>query len=491
MTSRITQVQPPLEFIPPDFNPLVLAVGRSLIPFWLRWRKGVARTEITNAETLVELYQQFHAGKIRFLLAFRHPSTVDPLVIAQLVWNDIPAIARQQGTPLKQPLHLHFVYDRGIPLWAGPAVAWLIAKLGGTPIRRGSLDTPGLRSIRHLFVHGRFPLAAAPEGGTNGHNEIVSPIEPGIAQFGFWCLEDLKKAKRPEDVMIVPLGIQYCFVTPPWRSLADLLSQLEAESGLQPDSTHLTLMEGLRDGASPSPEQEKILYQRLFALGQHLLEKMEVFYREYYGRAIALEPDSAPPDVDAEPKGESTAQESTDQESTAQDQLGQRLHALLSAALGVAEQALNLKPRGNLTDRCRRVEQASWDRIYRSDVKPSQPLSMLDQGLANLVAEESAVRLWHLRLVETFVSVTGKYVAERPTVERFADTTLLIWTMLRQINQQSTEPKPDLGDRVARVSVGDPIDVSDYWEAYQSKQRRMAIASVTQELQAALESLVQ
>jgi len=53
-------------------------------------------------------------------------------------------------------------------------------------------------------------MTVAPEGATNGHSEIVSPLERGVAQLGFWCVEDLVKAGRSETVYIVPIGgIQY------------------------------------------------------------------------------------------------------------------------------------------------------------------------------------------------------------------------------------------------------------------------------------------
>ncbi len=100
---------------------------------------------------------------------------------------------RKTGVRLQSPIHAHFMYDRGIPLWAGPFMGWLYSRLGGTPILRGKVDRMGLRSARNLFANGVFPIAAAPEGATNGHTEIVSPLEPGISQLGFWCVEDLKK----------------------------------------------------------------------------------------------------------------------------------------------------------------------------------------------------------------------------------------------------------------------------------------------------------
>jgi 1-acyl-sn-glycerol-3-phosphate acyltransferase len=481
--SRITQAQPALEFIQPQYQPWVRQLGRSLVKFWLKWQKGITRTEVTNPDVLVNLYQQFQAGDIRFLLAFRHPTTIDPLVISHTVWNCIPAAARQQQMPLKQPPHVHFVYDRGIPLWAGPFVAWVISRLGGTPIRRGSLDTIGLRSIRQLFANGPFPMAAAPEGGINGHNEIVSPIEPGIAQFGFWCVDDLRKANRDETVLIVPIGIQYMYESAPWKSVADLLLQLEVDSGLRsPDTPISQHLATLQDGQPPTKPQEEELYQRLYGLGEHLLSKMEDFYCMYYN--VCREDLCSSSEGDGETSGSDL-----DKHSEA-NALGERLHNLLSMALKVAEQAFGIrKPKGSLTDRCRRVEQAAWDRIYRTEVNHSSSLNMLDRGLVDLVAEEANLRLWHMHLVETFVSVTGKYVAERPTIERFADTALLIWKMMQQIGHTSASDFPKLGPRSAKVTVGEPINVSERWDEYQAK-RRVAIAQVTQNLQSALEKLI-
>ncbi|WP_071599813.1 hypothetical protein [Mastigocladopsis repens] len=44
--------------------------------------------------------------------------------------------------------------------------------------------------------------------------------------------------------------------------------------------------------------------------------------------------------------------------------------------------------------------------------------------LGDRIAEEANLRMWHMRLVESFVAVTGNYVHEKPTAERFAETTL-------------------------------------------------------------------
>lgn len=482
MPHLITQAQPSLEFIEPAFNPWVTNVLRPLLPLWLRWRVQIPELQVKNAEVLADLYQQFQAGKIRFMLAFRHPSTNDPLCMAHLLWHEVPKVARQQGLILKSLTHAHFIYDRGIPLWAGEAVGWLCAQLGCTPIRRGKVDTQGLRSIRQLFAEGRFPMAAAPEGATNGHNEIVSPIEPGIAQFGFWCLDDLHKAGRSQSVFIVPIGIQYHYINQPWTALEQLLHQLEIDSGLKSasslsSSTLGTLSEGDRPFTS---DQEAMLYQRLYRLGEHLLTLIEQFYTKFYHQKLDFPIVSTP---------EASETENSNAIEPINQHLSQRLQALLNAALTVAEQFFELSPKGSITDRCRRIEQAGWDRIYREDLKQFESLSPVERGLADRVAEEASLRIWHMRLVESFVSVTGRYVIQKPTVERFAETLLLVWEMVAKITGNTVSARPKLGTQRVQMTVGEPIVVGDRWEAYQTN-RRKAVADLTQDLQTALEQMI-
>jgi hypothetical protein len=455
-------------------------VGRALVP-WLRWREGIVQVQVDHAERLAELFHQFQAGKTRFLLAFRHPTTNDPLCLADLVWRSVPQAARQHGINLAAPTHAHFIYDRGIPLWAGKPVGWIYSRLGGTPIRRGKVDLVGLRSARQLFANGRFPMAAAPEGATNGHSGTVSQLEPGIAQFGFWCVEDLLKANRVEQVLLVPLGVQYHFISPPWKSLERLLSQLELESGLTQSEAESLKNITWQNGRSLSFEQEAVLYRRLFQLGEHLLTRMEQFYTNFYNQSLPAAEAADPTILEALYAGEMPLK--------VNEQLTKRLQTVLGAALTVAEQTFNLSPKGSLTDRCRRLEQAGWDRIYREDLQKIESLSPVERGLADRVAEEADLCLWHMRLAETFVSVTGRYVIEKPTVERFAEMLLLLWDLTRRIQGESPFPRPKLGKQRAQITVGQPLSVSDRWESYKAN-RRQAVNSLTQDLQNALESLI-
>ncbi|WP_413166335.1 1-acyl-sn-glycerol-3-phosphate acyltransferase [Capilliphycus salinus ALCB114379] len=448
MPNLMTNVQPPLQFLPPDFQPGVLKFTQWIVPWWIRLKTPITQIDAENVEQLVELYQKFQQEKIRFLLAFRHPNPDDPLPISQLIWRKVPGQARKQNITLKSPVHAHFMYDRGIPLWAGNYVTWLFPKLGGTSILRGKLDRKGLKSARNLFANGRFPMAAAPEGATNGLNYQVSPLEPGIAQLGFWCVEDLEKAQRCEDVFIVPLGIQYHYLQENWQALAQVLGQIETDCGLT------------NNNSQPTPSA---LYPRLVNLGNYLLDLMENFYRQYYHQPI--------------PKNTN-------------EELPIRLQRLLDIALQVAESYFAIQPKGSLTERCRRLEQTGWDYIYREDIKDAESLSPVERGLANRIAEEASLRMWHMRLVESFVAVSGKYVQENPTFDRFAQITIIIWTMIMRLKGGNPNRTPYLGKQRVEITVGEPISVSQRWSDYKTN-RRQAVENLTQQLQSSLEKMSQ
>ncbi len=446
--------QPPLEFIPPDLNPLVLRAGQLLLPLWLNWKTNITDIEVDNISTLVHLYEDFQRGKNRFLLAFRHPSVNDPYCLGYLWWKLLPQAAREEGIHLQKPVHAHFMYDRGIPLWAGEKMSWLYSKLGGTSIQRGKTDLAGLKSARKLLLDSPFPLAAAPEGATNGHNEIVSAIEPGISQLAFWCAEDIRKAGRGEEVFILPLGIQYFYLSPPWQEVSHLLTQIESDCGLT--------------WSGPDSLAPDILYQRLFRLGEHFLGVMENFYRDFYHQSIpAITPNSDNPN----------------------ETLSIRLTNLLQVALGVAEEYFNLSGTGTVIDRCRRLEQASWDYIYREAFKPSNSISPVERGLADQLAKEADLKIWHMRIAETFVAVTGYYVKEKPTVERFTETILLLWDLVARIKGGNSFFRPLIGKQRVKITVGSPISITTRQDQYK-RDRRSAVASLTQDLQSALQSLI-
>ncbi|UFP94442.1 1-acyl-sn-glycerol-3-phosphate acyltransferase [Gloeobacter morelensis] len=466
-------VRPRLEFVPQRLSLGVVRASHWVLPFLLRVRTrpwlpaGITRVEAVNAEGLVKLYQRFQAGEIRFLMAFRHPEVDDPMSLMYLFSRILPGVARRQKIALKLPLHTHFLYDRGMPLWAGNWLEWLFSRLGGMPIHRGrALDWTAIRAARELFANGSLPITIAPEGATNGHSEIVSPLEPGVAQLGFWCVDDLRRAHRSQEVLIVPIGVQYRYPKPPWAQLDRLMGRLEADCGLPPAPP---FDPRARDGF------EEALYARLLRLAERLLDTMEQFYRRLNHRPLEeLSPKIA--DLTGEPH----------------PQLAWRLQALLDVALRTAEQHFGISSTGGIAERCRRLEEAGWIDTYREDLPESGRLSRLEQGLADWVAQAAILPVKQMRLVESFVAVTGSYVRDRPTAERFAETTLILFDLVSRIKGEKNPRRPRLGWRQARISIGEPISVTERWSAYHTSRSaaRQSVQRLTGDLQQALEKLI-
>jgi 1-acyl-sn-glycerol-3-phosphate acyltransferase len=449
-----------LEFIPPRLDGRVLAGARRLLPLWLH-RAGLRSVRVEGMERLQAAMEAFQGGRSRLLLAFRHPSLDDPAVMAHLLWVEL-ARAGPLGSEgdrrhrFRPRPHAQFLYDRGIPLWAGAPVGWLLSHLGGCSIQRSKLDLPALRTARALLLDGPYPFAVAPEGSTNGHNEVISPLEPGVAQLALWTADDLARAGRPEATTLLPIGLQYSFITPVWPAIERLLHELETEVGLPPTPDR-----------SLEPQR---LYGRLYSLAVVILTRMENFYRDAYHQPLPKAPDATP------------ASNNSD--------FGARLSRLMEAALQVAERALAVEGRGDVNERCRRLEQAGWDRLYpASGTATPLAASSLERGLASRLAEQTAQQLWHMRLVESFVAVSGSYVKDDPSQERFADTLLILWDTLCRIRGGNPERRPRLGARRAQIRIGEAMEIGPRLAAYRT-DRRGAVASLTADLQRELEGLI-
>ncbi|QPN55977.1 1-acyl-sn-glycerol-3-phosphate acyltransferase [Synechococcus sp. CBW1107] len=440
----IQAAQPALRFIPPDYSRWMYSLCRAALP-WLLRARGLVHFETSGSESLAALFAEAQSGRCRLLIAFRHPSTTDPLVMAQLLWREVPRAARRHGLSLKAPVHSQFLYDRGIPLWAGAAAGWILSKLGGIPIQRGKLDRLALRTARELFAHGPFPLAIAPEGVTNNHGELVSPLEPGLAQMAFWCCEDLAAAGRHERVLIVPIGLQYLSTSDDWRAIDRLLGRLEDLIGLSTTSS--------RRPADPDQVLEP-RYQRLIALSERLLSLLEGFY--HLSEHV--------PAVD----------------------LLERLDRLREQALSVAEAHFQLSPRGSVIERCRRIEQAAWACIYRDDL---EELSEVERSLADWAAREADLRMAHMRLVEHFATLSGSYVAEKPSIDRYGEVLMIFWRAVAWIRGREEERPPALGPWRVRMVVAEPIDVLECSGAYR-RDRRGAVERLTAELRERLEAAI-
>jgi Acyltransferase len=482
---QITRAQAPLAFLPPNFQLWVLKLVIWLLPYWLKHQLKISQINVNEIDRLVSVYKQSQVGKSRLILAFRHSSSDDVFCMGYLLTKLLPIGASQHQILLEAPVFAHFLYDspkerqrqRGIPLWVGNFITWLYPRVGGIPIHRGRLDRRALKTARDLLVNGKMPLAIAPEGGANGLGEIVNPLEFGAAQIGFWAMEELIEGSRTEDVSIVPIGIQYYYVGEPWSELEQLLSKLEFECGLKVDrrdsQVAIAQFKGSKNKELERQPMQKLLYDRFYKVNQYLLYQIENFYAQFYHYEI---PDR--------PSVEKAISRTT---------IAKRLQTILNFALQVSESYFNLNPKGTKIDRCRRIEQAGWNWIYREELKNPDKLSAIGHKLADRIATEADLRMWHMRIVESLIAITGSYIKDKPTIERFAETTLLLWDLIARIQGKNPIHRPIIANRRVEMKIGNSISIGDYWNRYNISRResKQAVSDVTQKLQVELESMIE
>jgi 1-acyl-sn-glycerol-3-phosphate acyltransferase len=488
----INRFQPALVPIKPAFRPWVLATLQSLLPLLLRLRifawlpAAISRIEVEGEDKLVRCWHRFGTGQVRLILAFRHVEVDDPLVGLHLLSRVLPDGAARLGLSLPAPLHAHFLFDRGMTLWAGRPLGWLLASLGGVSLRRGRQpDWTALRQARQLVLTGRFPFAVAPEGATNGHSERIGPLESGVAQLGLWCVDDLRQAGRDEEVLMVPIAIQYTYGTADWERLAALMARLETTIGL------------------PAPERSGTAdpYGRLLRIGEGVLDRLECHYGRHgplpltgigAGHHLEKRPSSEPgnaqsptPSIGPTPGVDDQSPRAT--EHPALSSLERRIELLRNRCLSLAETYFGCPSSGTAEQRCRRIEEQSWRWIYREDLPPRPLLSPLDRALADQEAHGAALAALPMRLAETFVAVSGTYVAERPSFERFMETTLLIGDALARLGGEGLPARPRLGARRARISIGEPISVTARAQGRDKGERHQLLASLNDSLRQELE----
>ncbi|NEQ98464.1 MAG: 1-acyl-sn-glycerol-3-phosphate acyltransferase [Cyanothece sp. SIO2G6] len=542
MASR-PSIQAPLEFIPPRFNRWVNWLSYATLPITLRLRlrpwlpAGIEQVNVHNTQTLVQLFHQFQANKIRLLIAFRHVEVEDPLCMGYMFSHTVPQVARQLDIPLRQPLHSHFMYDRGMSLWAGQWLKGFFADLGGVPVRRGRrLDLKAIKSARQLLVNGRFPLTIAPEGATNGHGEMLSPLEPGVAQMAFWGVQDLRQQQRLEDMIVLPVSVRYYYPCPNWERLEQLLQGLEVDCGLVNQtqgqghtaapasaSPQFFSRNGDRSGvtqssvtqssvtrssvtqssvtqssvtqssvaqssvaqsseAQPSAALRNFYYQRLLRIGIQMLSITTQVYRQFYNAPLP------------EPLQLAEIMEQLDLNATGQNEaIAHHLTPLLDEILKISERYFGIPSTGNLPSRCRKLEEAGWNRIYRDDIADVRSLSPMEKGFGDRIAAESDLYMGHMRLVESLVAVSGHYVKDKPSFERFAETALILFDVMERIKGVAVPCRPRLGWRQSHITIGTPIAITERWDDYKQgrKAAKKAMDSLTEEVRAQLETLMQ
>jgi hypothetical protein len=448
-----------LSFLLPAKNPWLLRFAR--LGSWLYVRMGnrVRREELYDIERLVRAYQEMQEGKLRLIVAFRHPGVEDGTVVFRLMCGIVAREARRLRIPLRRPPRGYFLFGRDVPLWAGRFLGWMLPLLGAISVFPGRFEAHSINTIRRYVADMPHPVALAPEGQVTYHNERVAALEPGTAQLAFWCVEDLKKQSRNEDVAIVPVCTSYHYDPRDWKGLLRLLAKIEHECGLRPLDA-LSPRAGGRVRMPPDAAARDKIYVRVLRIGRHLVNIAEDFYNRFYG-------------VDF-PKRE--------EEETAAG-MQDRLRGVCEAALSIAEGSFQVAPRGGFLERVLALRMAGLGRIYRDDIPDVGALPGLERALGDRIAQESWLHLRHMELVDVLEYLRADYLRPDSGFDRFVETVTNLWDVVNRLEGGNVSGRINPFSKTARIVVNEPLNVSRRWDDYK-ENRRKAVASLTQEIYA-------
>lgn len=419
-------VRPPLKFLAPSPAPLIISLAPFIAKYYVNYINGLTEWQISNPQVFLDAFHKFYAGKQRLIFAFRHQSHADGPLLYYTLTHDIYKLAQKTDQPLKKQPHVHFMYDRGITLWAGIGLERLLPLMSATPILRGKADRQGIDSARKLIVSGQHPLAIAPEGGTNNLSYVLGPLQPGLVQLASWAYDDLKTQGKQVPVTILPVGVMYKYEPGSWRKIDKLMSEMETAFGVD---TQAAISPAVLRNFNPEQVSDAGLrarYVRYLRIHAVMLDCLEEYYREYFKVDFHFTPETDP---------------------------DERVTQISDCAFSIAEAGLKTSPRGSrTTDRIYQLEQAAWSRMFKNASAVPVRKALEDWAARDA---ESAER--QMRLASNLHRISLAYLFHNPSYERLADVVTLTWQAMSRILH--LKGLLAIGPKKAFITAGTPVVV--------------------------------
>lgn len=376
-------------FVPPRHHGALFAFAQATVPRLAPLFGNVYQVHIP-AEDLERLRA---LGEERALLCPNHPTETDPIV---MFW--LSRMLRRRFNFLATRETLEGLRGR------------LLNHIGAYSVIRGFPDRESLRMTRRLLAEMDRQVVIFPEGQVYERNDTLLEFQGGVAQMGFWALEDLAKLGKEQSLPLVPIAIRYRCHRSPDPFIQQALAALEAS---------LRLERSPKAGA----------YERLLRIGGEVLTRIE--------REEGVRADPELPFSERIPVVRHRALERVAKATGAEVDLNlppaDRLHSLynqLRAWVGIPGE-----------------EQSGYDeQRYRHRVRIAAPLF------------KDLLRL------QNFIAITGDYVAQEPTAERF----------LEVLNSFQLEVLGRVRYRApfaASVRVAPPIRLEERLPEYRSSKR--------------------
>lgn len=418
------------------------SVHRRLISFVRIFIQPVARflhfsePVMLFPQRMTEPWRGFNEGKKRLIIGFRHAYGDDPQLMAYTIHHVLPKAARKLKRPLKGLTHAHFIYGVEVPLWSNPFVGWLLPRVGAVPVDHVHMDTKGMNRIRRIIFDGEFPLALAPEGHVTYQSNRVPELETGTARFGFWCIEDLVKNNRDEDVLFLPISFHYHYKDSSRKQLSRFIAEMERICSIE-------ILPKLRELSD--------IRKRLKKTGSAIKDHLVAYYTELNGREF--------PDT---------------------------LEDLVNESLYAAERILALTPQAADTSisRLYKIRSKAWDRIFRSDI---EGLTLLEKELASRMTGEAWFAMRHMETAELLHYVDLLNVDESSDLNACWEIANNFSDYIERLKGGTLRNRSPLVQRKAVIIPGEAIRFNDYFEDYK-KDKRAAMQNVTNDMKKRFET---
>ena len=390
-----------------------------------------------HGERMVNAYHAFQEKKIRLIFGFRHAYGDDPQLMVYVLHHALQKAARKAGSPITGITHAHFIYGTEVPLWSGSFVRWLLPKVGAVPVNHLHMNSEGMNRIRRTTVDGEFPLALAPEGHVTHDSERIGELETGTARFGFWCIEDLAKQNRDEQVVFLPVSFHYRYGKNAEKKLSVFISGMESELGID------TLSAGKKTGWN--------IPERLKKIGLAILSHMAVFYGELEEKPV-----------------------NNDQAD------------ILESSLAACERIFNLQREGDSVMRIYRIRNAGWVKIFRGDTEGMTPLR---RELSCRETGEAWYAMRHMETAEMLVHVDFTDIPDNAETNRYFEIANNFYDCIERLKGGTLRNRANIFDKEPVVVPGEPIVMNEYFGLYKT-DKKAALQKATADMQTAFEECI-
>lgn len=327
---------------------------------------------------------------------------------------------------LSGKLKQKFYYLSAYELFQG-FMTGIFQGLGVYSIRRGLVDRPSIAQTIDILTQKNSHLVVFPEGGCSFQNDTVMPFRVGAVQIAFQAMSKLAKQGEIPDLYVLPISIKYRYTQNMQRVIHQTLNRLEKALSIESNGSD---------------------YDRLRAIAQQVLVQMEREYDTYSPTKNALSWD-------------------------------ERISLLRTHILECCEQQLGISSNSKeaLRERTYKME---YVLKTQADALESETSSEAEISTGEPANKYSLIEKSIKRLLN-FDAIYDGYVAENPTPERFLDTLTRLEREVFDIDKP-----PAKGYRQARIKVGEPINLKDFFTEYQ-RDRASIINAMTLKVQQAVQ----